>query len=102
MGLELNHGVIVKIQSWIKGRLSNTLLQCEVIGESHLQVHNETSEFVEEFALQGFGKEITNHFFGGTVFNRQFVLVDAVSDEVESTIEMFSSLAARLAAILFE
>jgi hypothetical protein len=70
MGLELNHGVIVKIQSWIKGRLSNTLLQCEVIGESHLQVHNETSEFVEEFALQGFGKEITNHFFGGTVFNR--------------------------------
>jgi hypothetical protein len=73
-----------------------------VIGESCLQVHNETSEFVEEFALQGFSKEVTDHFLSGTVFNRQFVLVDAVSDEVESTIEMFSSLAARLAATLFE
>jgi hypothetical protein len=73
-----------------------------VIGESCLQVHNETLEFVEEFALQGFSKEFTDHFLSGTVFNRQFVLVDAVSDEVESTIEMFSSLAARLAAILFE
>jgi hypothetical protein len=73
-----------------------------VIGESCLQVHNDTSEFVEEFALQGLSKEVTDHFLSGTLFNRQFILVDAVSDEVESTIEMFSSLAARLAAILFK
>jgi hypothetical protein len=73
-----------------------------VIVESCLQVHNETSEFVEEFALQGFSKEVTNHFLSGTVFNRQFVLVDVVSDDVELSIEMFIYLAARLAAILLE
>jgi hypothetical protein len=73
-----------------------------VIVESCLQVHNETSEFVEEFALQGFSKEVTNHFLSGTVFNRQFVLVDVVSDDVESSIEMFIYLTARLAAILLE
>jgi hypothetical protein len=51
-----------------------------VIGESLLQVHNEASEFVEEFGLQGFGKEITDHLLSGAVFNRYFILDDAVSD----------------------
>jgi hypothetical protein len=69
MGLELNHVVIVKIQSWIKCRFSNTLLRCEVIGESLLQVHDEALEFIEEFAVQGFGEEITDHLLSGEVFN---------------------------------
>jgi hypothetical protein len=40
-----------------------------VIGESLLQVHDEALEFIEEFAVQGFGEEITDHLLSGEVFN---------------------------------
>lgn len=67
-GLELNHVVIVNIQSWIKYIFSNTLLRWKVIWESLLQVHDEAPKFVEEFAMQGFGEEIAKEqIFGDEV-----------------------------------
>jgi hypothetical protein len=45
--------------------------------------------------LQGFCKEsVANHLFRWTVFDGEFVAVDAIRDEIELTIEMFGSLAA--------
>jgi hypothetical protein len=82
MGLKLSHVVIVQIQSWIKDRFPKALLWCEVIWESLLQVHDEASKFIEEFALQGFDEEIANHLFHGTILNREFIVVDAVGDEI--------------------
>jgi hypothetical protein len=61
---------------------------------SLLQVHDRTTELIEKLPLQGLGIEVTNHFFCGTILNREFVVADSVGDKVESTIEVFSPLAA--------
>ena len=62
--------------------------------ESVLQVHDEFAKLVEKFALQGFGEEISDHLFSRTIVDREFIGIDAVGDEVETTVEMFGSLAA--------
>jgi hypothetical protein len=60
------------------------------------------TEFAVEFALQGFGEEISDHLLPGTKLNRELIAVDAIGDERKWNIEMFGSLAAWLATILFE
>jgi hypothetical protein len=52
--------------------------------------------------LQGLREEVADHLFGRTILDREFIGIDSVGDEVESAVEMFSSLAAGLATILFE
>jgi hypothetical protein len=62
---------------------------------SLLQVHDECSKLVEELALQGFGEEVADHFFRGTMFYYgKSIHIDAVGDEIESATEMLGSLAA--------
>jgi hypothetical protein len=46
------------------------------------------TKLVEKFALWGFGEEITDHLFRGTMFNGEFVIADAVCDKIEPAIEM--------------
>ncbi len=60
------------------------------------------SEFVEKLALQRLSEIVTDHLFRGTILNGEFIVVDSVSDEVESAVEVFGSLAAGLAAVLFQ
>jgi hypothetical protein len=60
-------------------------------------------ELVKDFALQRLGVKISDHLFGRTaILDREFIRIDTVGDEVEATVEMFGSLAAGLATILFE
>ena len=61
---------------------------------SLLQVHDESTEFVEELALEGFSEEIADHLFCGTILNREISNVDAVGDEIETAIEVLGALAA--------
>jgi hypothetical protein len=84
------------IHEWQTHTCSNALLQCKVFKSmaSLLEINDECSELVEELALQRFGKKVVNHFFRGTAFDRKFIHVDAVGDEIESAIEMLGSLAA--------
>jgi hypothetical protein len=70
--------------------------------KSLLHVHDETLKLVKEFALQEFCKEIANHLFQGTILNGEFVVLYAIGDEIESTMNVFGSLAAQLLSILFE
>jgi hypothetical protein len=44
--------------------------------------------------LKRFGKEINDHLFPGTISNGGFFLLNAVSGEVEATVEVLGSLAA--------
>jgi hypothetical protein len=52
--------------------------------------------------LQRLGAKISDHLFGRTILDREFIRIDTVGDEAEATVEMFGSLAAGLATILFE
>ena len=52
--------------------------------------------------MQRLGVKISNHLFGRTILDREFIRIDAVGDEIEAAVEMFGSLAAGLATILFE
>jgi hypothetical protein len=61
---------------------------------SVLQVHYEFAKLVKEFALQGFRKEIANHFFSGAILDREFTGVNLVGDEIKATVELFAPLAA--------
>ena len=69
---------------------------------SLLQVHDELAKLVKKFALQRFGEEVTDHFSSRAAFDGEFLLPDTVSNEVETTVEMFGSLAAGQTAIIFE
>jgi hypothetical protein len=70
-------------------------------GNEYYSIKHEIAKLVEEFSLKRFGKEITAHLFHGRIFNGDFFIVHGVSDKVESTVEVFGSLAAWLATILF-
>jgi hypothetical protein len=65
-------------------------------------VKDEFAKLVEKFALQGFSEEVADHLFSGTILNREFTGVDAVGDEIETTVEVFSLFAAGPATIHFE
>ena len=52
--------------------------------------------------MQRLGVKISDHLFGRTILDREFIGIDAVGDEIEAAVEMFGSLAAGLATILFE
>ena len=52
--------------------------------------------------MQRLGIEIPHHLCGRTILDREFIRIDMVRDEVEATVEMFGSLTAGLATILFE
>ena len=55
-----------------------------------------------KLSLQGFSKEVSNHLFRWTMFDGQVLHVDAVSDEIESAVEMLGSLTAGLATIVLK
>ena len=69
---------------------------------SLLQVHDEFSELVKKLALKRLSKIVADHLFRGTILNGEFIVVDSVSDKIESAVEMFGSFAARFATILFQ
>ena len=54
---------------------------------SLFQIHDECSEF---------GKEVSGYLFRLAILHREILHIDVVGDKVESTVEMFGSLAACL------
>ena len=52
--------------------------------------------------MKGFGKEVSDHLFRWTILDGEILHIDAVGNEVKSTIEVLGSLAAGLATVLLE
>ena len=51
-------------------------------------VHDEVSELTEQHPLQRFSEEVSHHVTGGAIGHTQFILVDTVSDEKISHIDV--------------
>ena len=52
----------------------------------------DSTKFEKECTLQGFGKEVRQHLFCGTVMNGDFVVFDMVSDKKVTDIDVTCAL----------
>ena len=89
MDCEDRGGIVSRIDDYPTHSCDETCRQ-----ESIWQVKDEFAKLVEEFALQRFGKVITDHLFSRTILDREFAGVDPIGDKVETTIKMFCPFAA--------